>query len=110
MATTTVIHPEPVSSGVSVSEQEIAVLEAKDIAILLQWINDARHILDRVKLIAKMDKEFAQTLRKHDLRDALDWEDEQANAMTGLFYGLISRIESIPEPRPAVPAHDAQPR
>lgn len=86
------------------------MLEAKDIAILLQWINDARHFVESVQSIAKVDEVFAERLRKHDLRDALDWDDDQANAMTDLFYVLISRIESIPEPRPAVAEHDAQPR
>lgn len=115
MANTTVIHPTRRSelseqAWSEVSRQETATLEAKDIAILLQWINDARHFLDSVQLIAKIDEVFAERLREHDLRDAIDWDDDQANAMTGLFYELISRIESIHEPRPAVPEHDAQPR
>jgi hypothetical protein len=92
MAKSTTIKPSD-RAGV-----EMAAIEAAAISYLCLWINEARALIDKVRICAQIDSELAACLKAHDVRiNSADWEEETATGMAVLLGHQRSTINEAYE-------------
>ncbi len=79
-----------------------AINDAEQLAIIMQWIEGARHILDVVGITARYHPEFDQLCKKHSIPICnADWDVEQSDALTRL-YSLQRKYFDIASNSPKV--------
>ena len=64
---------------------EGAISDVAHLTALARWIEGARGIIDQLETCTRIDNGLASSLKEHDLRFGLDWQDEES---AGLYLLL----------------------